>query len=156
MVIYLKKYIWIYTSRLLNLSQSHLVYKLNKFIYAKHQGISSQSLLLPYCLMVFPSPSPIISCSLKAQVHPSLLSLGWRQHDLRRVSFFPNAIIPSLYLGTMVMWVASHLHRATSDRAPLPDVSQYKRIIGRLLYLTISHPNISFVVHKLSQLPSCP
>ena len=33
----------------------------------------------------------------------------------------------------------------------LPDVHQYHRLIGRLLYLTISRPNIAFCVNKLSQ-----
>ena len=33
----------------------------------------------------------------------------------------------------------------------LGDVSEYTRLISRLLYLNLSRPNIIFIVHKLSQ-----
>lgn len=38
----------------------------------------------------------------------------------------------------------------------LTDASQYRCLIGRLLYLTLSCPNITFAVHKLSQFLSQP
>ena len=37
------------------------------------------------------------------------------------------------------------------DGVILSNVSQYRRLIGRLLYLTLSPPDITFVVHKLGQ-----
>ena len=38
----------------------------------------------------------------------------------------------------------------------LPDVAAYRRLINRLLYLTLSRPDIMFIVHKLSQFVACP
>ena len=39
---------------------------------------------------------------------------------------------------------------------PLSDVSNYRRVIGRLLYLTNTGPDIAFAVGKLSQYLDCP
>ena len=38
----------------------------------------------------------------------------------------------------------------------LSDPSQYKRLIGRLIYLTLSRPDITFTIHKLSKFLSQP
>lgn len=45
------------------------------------------------------------------------------------------------------------LRLSASSRTPwsITDASKYRRLIGRLLYLQISRPDISFSVHKLSQ-----
>ncbi|XP_073026812.1 uncharacterized mitochondrial protein AtMg00240-like [Primulina eburnea] len=44
----------------------------------------------------------------------------------------------------------------TTDGQPLEDISQYRRLIGRLIYLTLSRPDIVFAVHKISQFVSKP
>lgn len=44
-----------------------------------------------------------------------------------------------------------HLKLLPSDGTPLSDPSQYRRLIGRLLYLTVTRPDITFSVNYLSQ-----
>lgn len=48
------------------------------------------------------------------------------------------------------------IHLIAQDGDLIPDVSQYRRLIGFLLYLTLSKPDITFVVHKLRQFLSQP
>lgn len=43
-----------------------------------------------------------------------------------------------------------------NDGSPLTDQKAYRRLIGRLLYLCITRPDITFAVHKLSQYVSNP
>ncbi|XP_072074043.1 uncharacterized protein [Arachis hypogaea] len=48
----------------------------------------------------------------------------------------------------------SHLSKEFGD--PMPNASEYRRLLGRLLYLTNTRPEISFVVGKLSEFLDCP
>ncbi|GJR09126.1 retrovirus-related pol polyprotein from transposon TNT 1-94 [Tanacetum coccineum] len=43
-----------------------------------------------------------------------------------------------------------------TDGDPLPDLSFYRTIVGSLVYLTVTRPNISYAVHIMSQFVSAP
>ncbi|XP_019090009.1 PREDICTED: uncharacterized protein LOC109128318 [Camelina sativa] len=47
-------------------------------------------------------------------------------------------------------------HPSDSTLALLTDTKQYRRLIGKLQYLTITRPNITFAVSKLAQYSSAP
>ena len=48
-----------------------------------------------------------------------------------------------------------HLRLRPADGTPLPDSTIYRRLVGRLLYLTITRPDIQYPVNKLSQFMQC-
>ena len=48
------------------------------------------------------------------------------------------------------------LQLSSTDGVLLLNPSQYQRLIGKLLYLTLSRSDITFTVHKLSQFLSQP
>ena len=45
---------------------------------------------------------------------------------------------------------------SATEGEQLADPSLYRHMIGRLMYLTISHPNITYAMTKLSQFMSAP
>ena len=49
-----------------------------------------------------------------------------------------------------------HLQLRPTEGAPLEDPSRYRHIVGSLVYLTVTRPDIAHAVHILSQFVSAP
>jgi hypothetical protein len=49
-----------------------------------------------------------------------------------------------------------HLQLCPTDGTPLVDPSRYRHIVGSLVYLTVTRPDIAHAVHILSQFVSAP
>ncbi|KAL5540631.1 hypothetical protein UlMin_043206 [Ulmus minor] len=62
------------------------------------------------------------------------------------------------YLGCKLASTPMEVNARLSieDDNDLPDVSMYRRLIGKLLYLTLTRPDISYDVGQLSQFLSAP
>lgn len=50
----------------------------------------------------------------------------------------------------------AHVKLIHTSGTPLPNPEKYQRLIGKLIYLTITRPDISFIVHVLSQFMHAP
>ena len=59
-------------------------------------------------------------------------------------------------LRTAATPIELHHRLSTSDGELLPDPTRYREIVGALVYLTISRPDIAYAVRVLSQFVSAP
>ena len=59
--------------------------------------------------------------------------------------------------GKPVSFPMEQNHRLPlADGDPLPDPERYRRLVGRLIYLAVTRPELSYSVHMLAQLCSHP
>ena len=49
-----------------------------------------------------------------------------------------------------------NVHLRATDGDPLPDPTRYRHLVGSLVYLAVTRPDISYTVHILSQFVSAP
>ena len=52
--------------------------------------------------------------------------------------------------------VELNVHLTSTGGKPLSNPSLYRRLVGSLVYLTVTHPDISYAVHQVSQYLSAP
>lgn len=89
------------------------------------------------------------------------------------MAYIEVASSPKGYLFSQTKYVADILHRAqlidsktvdtpiklhakfsASDGVPLDDPTKYRELVGCLVYLTVTQPDIAYTVHVISQFVS--
>lgn len=137
-------------------------------LFTKGSGSSFVTLLVYVDDIILTGPSTKIIYSLKQFLHSQfkLKDLGSLKYFLgleiarstHRIVLFQRHYTLQLledtgflaYKPTLVP-MDPQVQFTTTSVDVLSDVSQYRRLIGRLLYLILSSPDIIFVVHKLNQ-----
>ena len=137
-------------------------------LFTKGSGSSFVALLVYVDDVTIPSPTPFVIDSLKVFLHGQ-----FKLKDLGSLKYFLGLEIARSTHGLLLsqrhytlqlledtcllackpssLPMDPKISLTASDGELLSDSSQYRRLIGRLLYLTFSRPDITFVVHKLSQ-----
>ncbi|XP_019151776.1 PREDICTED: uncharacterized protein LOC109148481 [Ipomoea nil] len=95
----------------------------------------------------------VLGCFLgiEAKLNDDGLNLCQRKYALDILS---DAGFIECKPATTPMVPGSHLSREVGK--PLEDPSGYRRLVGRLLYLTTTRPDIAYAIHHLSQFVSNP
>lgn len=50
----------------------------------------------------------------------------------------------------------THIKQSADSGEPLQEADVYQRLVGKLIYLTITRPDIAFIVHVPSKFMHCP
>ncbi|XP_024029725.1 uncharacterized protein LOC112094033 [Morus notabilis] len=132
-------------------------------LFTKGTGSSFLALLVYVDDIIITGPSKSNIDSLKQFLHSQfkLKDLGSLRYFLGlEIAWSSTGIVLSQCHYTSTGFLACNpasvpmdpCTRLTATDGPeLPDASSYRRLIRRLLYLTLSRPDITFAVHKLSQ-----
>ena len=64
--------------------------------------------------------------------------------------------MPLRSLKRQVLLIEQQLKLSKGDKELTKDAKQYRRLIGKLMNLTLSRPNITYAVHRLGQFLSEP
>ncbi|KAL3615224.1 hypothetical protein CASFOL_040885 [Castilleja foliolosa] len=136
-------------------------------------GSSFVALLLYVDDMILTGPSVSVINSLKLKLHSffKLTDLGTMRYflgiELARSSSgificqrqYTLDILSDMGLTNCkpaALPMDPKVHFNFVDGEPLSDATPYRRLVGRLLYLSITRPDISYAIHRLSQFLSAP
>ncbi|XP_061366238.1 uncharacterized mitochondrial protein AtMg00810-like [Gastrolobium bilobum] len=142
-------------------------------LFTKGAGSSFVALLVYVDDIIITGPDPAVVTSLKSFLHTH-----FKLKDLGNLKYFLGLEIARAQKGIFLSQrhytlqlledtgflackpasvpMDPRLQLNAKDGELLTDPSQFRRLIGRLLYLTLSRPDITFAVHKLSQFMSQP
>ncbi|XP_022861718.1 uncharacterized protein LOC111382079 [Olea europaea var. sylvestris] len=162
-----------------------MVCKLHKSIYGLKQSKSDYSLFTKgsgntfIALLVYVDDILITGCNqLEITSFKSLLHSQFKLKDLGNLKYFLGLEITRSKKGIFfitkkyalqlledsgflackpaMLLMDPKLKLSSLEGDLVLDTSMYRKLIGRLLYLTISRPDITYAVHKLSQFVSWP